>query len=345
MIRPLKTGVRYILERFISLIDPRSFYCFNTKNLLILTYHRVLPQDHPDLKFEQPGMYVTPQTFRLHMEELKKRFELLHLSDWIEASKKKQSLNKYCCAVTFDDGWLDNYEYAYPIIKELEIPVTVFVVSSYLGTRYSFWPNRLSRLLGSLNEKQLSILINSKEGEWLKLLDLVTDDFIRNGLDIEKINQLIEHFKVYSENELNKYIDELESVFGGQVGSEAVDLMSQGQLEEMVQSGLVRVGSHTCHHKRLLDDLSKNEVDIEVRQSKNDLQAMLNTLIELFCYPNGNYTDYSLSVVKNNYAAACSTIKGWNTPRSDVMLLKRIGLHEDVSFNKHKFLAKISGIF
>ncbi len=344
MNRSLKTGIRYVLERLISLIGPRSFYFFNANNLLILTYHRVLPPDHPDLKFEQPGMYVTPKTFKLHMEELKKRFELLHLSDWIDASQKKQSLNKYCCAVTFDDGWLDNYEYAYPIIKELGIPVTVFVVSSYLGTRYSFWPNRLSRLLGSLNEKQLSGLIHSKEGKWLKQLDIVTDNFIRNELDIDKINQLIENCKVYSENELNRYIDELESAADGLVDSETVDLMSQSHLKEMVQSGLVRIGSHTSHHKRLLDDLSKNEVEIEVKQSKNDLQAMLSTPIELFCYPNGNYTDYSLSVVKNNYAAACSTIKGWNTPHTDVMLLKRIGLHEDVSFNKHKFLARLSGL-
>lgn len=344
MIKSLKSIIRYTLERIISVVDPRSFHSFNPSNLLILTYHRVLPVNHPDIKFEQPGMYVTPQTFKLHMEELKGRFELLHLNDWVNAVQNKLALPKYACAVTFDDGWLDNYEYAYPIIKELGIPVTIFVVSSYLGTKYSFWPNKLSRLLGSLNKKQLNDLIHSKEGMWIKNIDIVNDDFISSGLSVDKINQVIEHCKIYTENELNENIDKIESSFQSYFDTDIVDLMDKNHLEEMVQSGLVRIGSHTCHHKRLLDNLNKNEIDTEVRESKEILHEMLGLPVELFCYPNGDYTEYSLSVVKRNYAAACSTMKGWNTSRSDLMLLKRIGVHEDISSNKHKFLARLSGL-
>lgn len=343
MIRRLKIIARFILESFISFVGPKSFYILNANNILILTYHRVLPADHPDLQFEQPGMYVSPETFKLHMEELKRRFKLIHLNDWIDATRDKQLLPKYCCAVTFDDGWLDNYEYAYPIIRELSIPVTIFAVSSYVGTRYSFWPNRLGRLLGRLNKEELRRLLNSENAEPLRRLNIFNDDFISNGLDADKINRVIEQCKVYSEDEINNFIDKWISEFDEQIDLHSADLASQSQLEEMVKSGLVRVGSHTCHHKKLQENLSQHEVDIEIIQSKSELQSMLNSSIDLFCYPNGNFTDYSLSVVKDNYSAACSTIRGWNTPKSNFMLLKRIGLHEDISYNRHKFLARLSG--
>ena len=342
--RTVKAIIRYLLEHIISVIDPRTFYALNANNLLILTYHRVLPYSHPDLKYEQPGMYVTPQTFRLHMDEIKKRFELFHLDDWIRAVKNNESLPKYACAITFDDGWLDNYEYAYPILEELKVPATIFVVSNFLGTSYSFWPNRLNRLLGNLTAGQLNDFIKSEEGSWLK--DIIHENKLITGkLDTDKINQIIESCKIYTENELNSFLDRMETRLDGHLISDSVDLMSQHHLQEMIESGFVKVGSHTCHHKRLLDGLDKNEIDDEIINSKKVLQEKLNMDIDLFCYPNGNYSKYSLDVVNENYSAACSTMNGWNTPRTNILLLKRIGVHEDISFNKHKFLARLSGLF
>ena len=344
MIRKVKAIIRYLLERIISVIDPRTFYAFNANNLLILTYHRVLPSSHPDLKYEQPGMYVTPQTFRIHMDEINKRFELFHLDDWIRAVKNNEPLPKYACAITFDDGWLDNYDYAYPILKELKVPATIFVVSNYLGTSYSFWPNRLNRLLGKLTAEQLNNFLISEEGSWLK--DIILEDkSITGKLDADKISQIIDSCKIYTENELNSFLSRMETRLDGHLISDSVDLMSQHHLQEMIESGFVKVGSHTCHHKRLLDGLDENEIDDEIINSKKVLQEKLNIDIDLFCYPNGDYSQYSLDVVNENYSAACSTMNGWNTLQSDMLLLKRIGVHEDISFNKHKFLARLSGLF
>ncbi len=343
MIRTIKASIRYLIEHIISVIDPRTFHAFNANNLLILTYHRVLPSGHPDLKYEQPGMYVTPQTFRLHMDEIKKRFELFHLDDWIKAVRNKEPLPRYACAITFDDGWLDNYDYAYPILKELEVPATIFVVSSFLGTNYSFWPNRLNRLLGKLTTAQVNDFIELEESSWLKSV------FHENGsvagkLDLDEINRIIESCKIYTESELNSFLDAMEAQFEDHLISDSVDLMSQHHLQEMIESGLVRIGSHTCHHKRLFDGVDEKEIDDEIINSKINLQKDLNTDIDLFCYPNGDYSQYSLDVVDKNYSAACSTMSGWNTPQADMLLLKRIGVHEDISSNKHKFLARLSGL-
>ena len=143
---------------------------------------------------------------------------------------------------------------------------------------------------------------------------------------------------------INERLDKLEKKYSVVNKTTVVDLLNNLQLEEMANSGLVRIGSHTCHHKRLLDNLTKDEIDLEIKKSKEILQSNLDVPVNLFCYPNGDYSEYALAVVRENYLGACSTTRGWNTPESNRLLLKRIGLHEDVSSTQRQFLAKISGL-
>src|SRR5690606_25886998 len=114
-------------------------------SLVVMMYHRVLPHTHPDRATEQPGMYVSPETFELHMHLLRKHFGLVHLDDWLDALAENRPLPRHACAVTFDDGWRDNYQYAFPVLERLGVPATVYLVSDLVGSSYSFWPNALAK--------------------------------------------------------------------------------------------------------------------------------------------------------------------------------------------------------
>jgi peptidoglycan/xylan/chitin deacetylase (PgdA/CDA1 family) len=344
MFMSLKKVIKSFLEGVLYLVGPKFFHRLNESNLLILTYHRVLPANHPDLKFEQPGMYVTPETFQLHMNEVKRRFTVVHLNDWVKKLESNEKLPKYACAITFDDGWKDNYEYAYPILKELGIPATIFLVSDYISTTYNFWPNRLSRFLGSIDNVLLRKVVNSEEGQWLKRRLSSNFDSTPEEKDNEYINRIIEICKVYNDDEINSFLDRLQSKYPDYMAAEATDLLDEKQVTEMVGSGLIRVGSHTCQHKRLLDSLNDEEITHEVSSSKKELMTRFNSPVEIFCYPNGDFNDFSIDLVQKNYIAACSTYKGWNNVLSDKYLLKRIGVHEDISNTKRKFAARLSGL-
>src|SRR5574337_401681 len=84
----------------------------------ILLYHRVLTEKELGQDFIQPGMYVRRDVFEMQMLFLKKHFQIVSLQDLLALWKgKKWDNSKRYCVVTFDDGWRDNYLYAFPILQ------------------------------------------------------------------------------------------------------------------------------------------------------------------------------------------------------------------------------------
>src|SRR5438067_1021990 len=79
---------------------------------MILMYHRVMPRGDLASAYVQPGMYVTPVTFERHLRFVVDHFELVSLRDLLDkwAAGMWNTSSRYC-ALTFDDGWLDNYQY------------------------------------------------------------------------------------------------------------------------------------------------------------------------------------------------------------------------------------------
>src|SRR5712691_8846612 len=117
--------------------------------VVILMYHRVLTQKELAAHFIQPGMYVLADVFANHMRFVSEHFRVLSLGElfrhWRNGGFDKRT--RYC-VVTFDDGWLDNYLYAYPVLRRLGIPATIFLPTGFVGTDEWFWPDRLAYLLG-----------------------------------------------------------------------------------------------------------------------------------------------------------------------------------------------------
>ncbi len=99
----------------------------------ILLYHHITNDTFTD---EQSISHISPNDFRLHMTAIKVHYNPISLRRYIEYVKCDDgsiTLPENPIVVTFDDGYLSNYEIAYPILKELEIPATIFVVTDTVG--------------------------------------------------------------------------------------------------------------------------------------------------------------------------------------------------------------------
>ena len=79
---------------------------------------------------------ISPYDFRMHMTAIKVNFTPISLRQYyqyVTCTDGSVTLPDNPIIVTFDDGYLSNYEIAYPILKELEIPATIFVVTDTVG--------------------------------------------------------------------------------------------------------------------------------------------------------------------------------------------------------------------
>ena len=97
-----------------------------TRAVPVLMYHHVSPQ---------PGLVtVSPETFEEHMAYLaRKKYHALAADEFLEFLQGRRALSGRHVLVTFDDGYLDNYVYAYPLLKRFGLKATIFAVTGLIG--------------------------------------------------------------------------------------------------------------------------------------------------------------------------------------------------------------------
>lgn len=309
--------------------------------LLVLMYHRILPQEDSRVQLEEPGMIVSPDTFRLHLNILKEYFTIVNLSDWIQLKEEGKALPARACAITFDDGWADNYEYAFPVLKELNIPATIFLVSDMISTKKMFWPERLARLIVTIS-KNYPQHWNHPELAWLQN-NKANYRFSKNAPSREELSVLIADAKNYSDNDIHNRISQIETALQLDSEEHQASLLNWQQISTMIDSNLIEIGSHTCHHVRLNNNASDQKLNDEIVSSKATIEQNIGKNIKTFCFPNGDFCPQALELVEKNYLAAVSTQSGWHNTSGSNHLIKRIGIHQDITNDRTSFLARISG--
>ena len=335
----LKVIARRTVVGAIARSAPLTWRWREPGSLVVLMYHRVLPKESPARSIEQPGMYVSPETLDLHLGELKRHFELVHLDEWLRRAKRGSPLPKLACALTFDDGWRDNYEFALPVLAKHAAPATIFLVSSYVGTTYRFWPNRLMSLLRKSFAEPGSVAFPQP-------LSRIVEPALaaaagRGELRADDVDTVVQGAKDWDEDEIRSLVGTAEKSCGDT--SEAGEILDREEIAKLGASGLVRFGSHTATHFRLGGRISLEELEREIVGSQKDLQNLSGQSIDLFCYPNGETSPAALDLVRRYYLGALTTRKGWHHASRDPHLIRRIGVHEDVSDAREPFLARLSG--
>jgi peptidoglycan/xylan/chitin deacetylase (PgdA/CDA1 family) len=306
-------------------------------------YHRVIPRKEA-AKGIQAGMYVEPTTFRCHLQFLRKYLRIVAISEISSLSKGSfENLNaKPCCVLTFDDGWYDFYEYAFPILQDYQIPATVFLPTDFIGTRDWFWTDRLASLLSEMENfgKSTRRSRSSSSSLMNQLLELKGSYEIR----LEKAINLL---KTHRNNQIEEMLSELAQ--NGDLHPYPLGraFLSWEEIKEMAQSGIVTFGSHTASH-RILTTLQDNEIKDEMTKSREKLIAKkaVDSSFIPFSYPNGDYDEKIAKMAKEvGYSLGVTTHKGWNHYGSDAFNLRRIAIHQDIASTEAMLGCRIIDIF
>ena len=318
--------------------------------MIVLTYHRVVPQKVVECQHIQPGMYVLEESFAAHIAYLRERFTILSLDELLDLWRTNQfKIDRSYCVITFDDGWRDNYEFVFPILRRYAVPATIFLATDFIGTTRWFWPDRMMLVLERARAQTSGPTIRDEVSAMLA--DTVgvrqsTADggfaFAKSGLPID-VGAIIELCKEVEVGEIEDLIDRLGRVLCLDGPSERV-LLDWTEVREMAARD-VSFGSHSCSH-RILTHIPLSEVSRELIESRNTMLQQGVTPSSAFCYPNGNFNPGIQALVRENgYRAAVGCEIGLEGDRpDDPYALKRVSLHEDSSSSDSLLTLALSGI-
>lgn len=320
--------IKSFTKKMISFLLASSsgiYFRFGSTRVVILMYHRVIPRDIAAQEFEEPGMFVTPETFEMHLSVLKRMN-----ANVIDIHNIHQALpGRLNVAITFDDGWYDNFKYAFPLLVEYGYPSIIYVVVEQLGKSVPFWSNAILR---ELQRKDY-------DEAFLKQLSALVPN-IYPTMRNEDAAEVIRYLKNYEDHEITALLSEFPRVF-----RHTSRLISSDELKYAMENFNVAVGSHTNNHIRLTEKVSSQELESEIKGSRKKLESLISNRVSSFCYPNGNYTAEAEKLVKATYSSAVTTSRGLNEIRSaDLTRLKRVALHDDGSNTVMEFKAKLTGV-
>lgn len=303
-------------------------------NAFVLMYHRVLTNDYLERHHVQPGMYVLLKTFEEHISFLKKNYRILFLEELAEMAGKGENIGN-CCAITFDDGWLDNYTNVFPVLKKYQVPATIFLATGFVDTDNLFWPEEVSSLL-----KLQQLMEDLPHGLPLPVLRFRSEMNVCMHAKVSGfLDKAIELLKGFSSEERSVVIDHYRGL--GATEHSARQLMSWENVTEMKCSGMVRFGAHTRGHE-ILDKLSPARARSEIVQSMTDIEQRLGEKVAAFAYPNGNYNKNLIELVAEcGIGCAVTTVKGFLSRETLPLEIPRIGMHEDISGTLPMFRGRI----
>jgi peptidoglycan/xylan/chitin deacetylase (PgdA/CDA1 family) len=217
--------------------------------------------------------------------------------------------------ITVDDGFADNFEIMMPVVRALEVPITVFLATDFLDTGQPPWPTMIKAIIqGSRSERMeypFSASLRTAADRSAALAHIKT---IWRGLGLKERGDAI-------------------AEFGRHLRAHSVRTprpLTWEQVRQMRQQGIT-FGSHTVHHS-MLPFVAASQARWELVQSRRRIEEELKEPCHWFAYPNGDYDDSSMSLVTQaGYLAALTQERGINHPGAELMALHRIEVPKDES--------------
>jgi len=300
----------------------------HVKNKLsILIYHRV--RENVDA--------LTPydlgvNAFERQMKLISRYFDVVTVSEGIRKIREND-ISRPTVAITFDDGYVEQYDIALPILNKYGLKASFYVTTGYFdgGMMWNDYVVESFRNIDSGNKNSIDL---TEIGFGCHSVSSITEKRLT-------LNKLLIFLKRMHPSKRDEAVDIITSIMGGR--SEANLMLSQQQIRNMANAGM-EIGCHTKMHP-ILTSLSDNEVIDEIAGSKAILEEILEKPVHYFAYPNGKpYEDYMpehIEIVKDlGFYGALSTAKGVATGESDFFQLPRFTPWDDGQF---KFMLRLIG--
>lgn len=266
---------------------------------VILTYHRVLPDEAVGKRGD--GLAISASVFAEQVAALKRHFTLIPLP-WLVRMHPRDRQHGPFCALTFDDGWMDNYQVALPVLQRLAVPVTIFVCSGFVDTDKHFWWQSVSsclELYAALPHEQRN-QVRARLAQALGQEDgpLPGDSFFLNG-------RLIGWCKRLNAARLSLFVETLADAVGQDCQKTGRHALTSQEIAEIQQAGS-DFGAHTVNHV-ILPVESEEVARQEIFESVAYTARLAGADNVIFAYPNGDFGSRDIALVREAGCLAAVT--------------------------------------
>jgi peptidoglycan/xylan/chitin deacetylase (PgdA/CDA1 family) len=273
----------------------------------ILMFHRVVPSSDKPRIHNHQSLEVSPQLLESTIQFFRKRnYDFISLNKLNDYSGEKAGRRKFV-VFTFDDGYLDNYELAYPIFKKYNIPFTIYVTTGLPDGHAFLWWYLLEELI--LNNDTLELDVQGERQIFrtgsLKAKEVVFNQ-VRSILAVANQSAL----EFHKSNMFHNYQKESE-------GLTKTLSMNWNQIEELSKDSLVTIGSHTVNHYPL-KSLSEEQSKFELTESRRIIESHIKMPVNHFCYPIGSYSKREVSLAPTCGYETATTINMSNVAANNL---------------------------
>lgn len=133
----------------------------------VVTYHRVVADFAAHAQRTAPANLVSGQMLEQHLDWIGRRFRFVSLDELGSYLEGADTARRPVAAVTFDDGYRDVYEHAFPILKRKGIPAAIFVVTGLIGTSALQLHDKFHLLIGRALSAWRELDVRSGHPEWM----------------------------------------------------------------------------------------------------------------------------------------------------------------------------------
>lgn len=239
-------------------------------NSIILLYHGIVLKD--PLRYNM--RFLTLSRFISQLNYFKKYFHFISIKDIYNDNIHPEKFN---VAISFDDGYMNNYKYAVPELLQRNIPATFFITTAKAAGQDYLWTDFLDIVTKyfydplQINEYKF---IREKKGYYCKGKNL-KDWCKESAWD----------FKLAMFDVLKNFNDTLRQ----KQNLDYFELLTEREIKEMSSESIFEIGSHGLYHN-CLTVLPEEAAKTELTESRRYLENIIGKAVKMFAYPDGKYT-------------------------------------------------------
>jgi len=287
---------------------------------LVLVYHGLLD----------------PAGFRRQIAFLVDRYRVMDLDALVETIAAGRTPPRGCAAVTFDDGLRSVSTLAYPVLRDLRCPATVFVNTAAASSLTPAWFLQIRHLVRTTPCSSIRVIANGAAREYR------TRTCAERTQTAQRLIELcLQDRRALGDDPVERIAAATQSGTGEAALSDNEAPASWDELAAMERDGLVRIGNHT-HTHRLMPSLTEDELRYEVLEAHRLLLEHASRPSRVFCYPNGGIDARADGLLHAaGYIGAVTTVQRRVAPGTAPLRVPRIGVQDFESLET--FRARTSG--